>query len=108
MDENATLLGRMLPHYRGLFNRGLFDDGSRVITPAAPSLLKHDPTISLAEFSYVNRVNAAVSREDALELEACLSMDPTAIPGGQHMMESGLSDVRQKRFEVTDLDWKNM
>lgn len=81
--------------YRGLFNRGgLFDGGSRVTTPAARALLAHNPT--LAEFSYVKRVNAAVSREDAVELEACLSMDPTAIPGGQRLMESGLSDVREK------------
>ncbi|CAM9105042.1 unnamed protein product [Laminaria digitata] len=44
-------------------------------------------------YSYVKRVSAAVSREDAVELEACLSMDPRAIPGGQRLMESGLSDA---------------
>ena len=42
-----------------------------------------------------------MSREDAVELEACLSMDPRAIPGGQRLMESALSDVREIEFTGT-------
>ena len=94
--------------YRGLFNRGLFDGGRRVTTPtatatsaAARALLAHMRNLNLLGYSYVKRVSAAVSREDAVELEACLSMDPRAIPGGQRLMESGLSDVREIEFAVT-------
>lgn len=88
--------------YRGLFDRGLFDGGVRVTTPAARALLAHIP--NLAEFSYVKRIDAAVSREDAVDLEACLSMNPRAIPGGQRLMESGLSHVREMRVG-RDLSW---
>lgn len=99
LTKTRPILGMV---YRGLFDRGLFDSGVRVTTPAACALLAHIP--NLAEFSYVKRVNAAVSREDAVDLEACLSMNPRAIPGGQRLMESGLSDVRETRG-VRDLSW---
>lgn len=85
--------------YRGFLYRGLFDGVVRATTPAARALLANIP--NLAELSYVKRVSAAVSREDAVDLEACLSMDPRAIPGGQRLMDSGLSDVRGIGFAAT-------
>lgn len=46
---------------------------------------------------YVKVVNDALAREDGLMLEACLNMDPQAIPDGQRLLEARLSDVRQER-----------
>lgn len=43
---------------------------------------------------YVKRVITALAREDGVLLEGCLSMSPQAIPGGQRLLESRLSDVR--------------
>lgn len=36
-----------------------------------------------------------MAREDGTLLEGCLSMYPQAIPGGQRLLESALSDVRK-------------
>lgn len=43
---------------------------------------------------YVKRVETALAKEDAALLEVCLSIDPQVIPGGDHLLEAGLSNVR--------------
>ncbi|CAN0394165.1 unnamed protein product [Pylaiella littoralis] len=42
---------------------------------------------------YVKRVITALTREDGALLESCLSISPQAIPGGQRLLESRLSDA---------------
>lgn len=43
---------------------------------------------------YVRQVENALTKEDGIMLEACLSVDPYAIPGGQSLLEAQMSDVR--------------